>query len=134
MGLNADIVDKDIKRIGDQWIKLVPMSTILKWADKDVKKNWRVTSAARLIHICRTGYDCKIDIPKGERYPSVPVGKIPIRMTTKVPGQPNKSENLYHVGQVVSRLAQASSLIKGQQERLREAFDLVDKLKVELDR
>ena len=125
---HAPIVTKDIKRVNDQWLKRVSQDTISTWANNDVQKSWGIKSAARLIHICKTGRDCEIDIRPGIPYPQVPASKLPVRPTNQVPGQPYKADNLYHVGQAVSWLAQSSSSVQGQENRLREAFGLIEKL------
>lgn len=79
----------------------VETETLKLWVNKDVTGEWNKLAACRFFHICDSGYDVDFADPfaKGE------ATEKPVKRTLRVPGSPEKAQNLYDVSQALSWVA-----------------------------
>ena len=103
-----EIVGEALEKVrGDQarmekWQEVdVETETLKLWVNKDVTGKWGKLAACRTFHICDSGYDVEFADPfaQGE------ATEKPIKRTQKVPGAPEKAQNLYDVSQALSWVA-----------------------------
>lgn len=86
----------------ERWRKTsVTPEKLATWVDKDLKEGWGFKAAARTYHIAQTGFDADVVGPYKGSAPST----IPMRPSQRVPGMPNRSENLFNVSQILAWLA-----------------------------
>ena len=74
---------------------------LVPWIENDLRKGWGYKAAARAYHIARTGRDAEIIGPYKDNTPV----SIPVRSSSRVPGAPTASRNLYDVSQILAWLA-----------------------------
>lgn len=74
---------------------------LIPWIEKDLRKEWGFKAAARVNHITRTGHDVEVIGPYKDNTPIT----IPVRKASRVPGAPEKLNNLYDLSQILAWIA-----------------------------
>ena len=98
------------------------------WIDKTVSPRWGKRLAARGYHIISTGHDGKIDLAetlKDERHLA---HKINVVSETRVPGQPEESENLLDVTNALSWISSHHPTMQTRQWLMKDVNALVTDL------
>jgi len=97
---------------------------IYSWVDGEVAARWGNYQAARVLHICLTGYDANV-LP-GQ--PRMKPWQYDMKALQRVPGAPNYSDNAYHICQALTWVAQQGRTIQGQWEKTKDVTRLMAKL------
>lgn len=113
------------RRNFEEWLR-IPVShrDIVGWIDKDVRKEWGYKAAARVYHICRTGYDAKVLGPYRGNSPT----SVPVKRTIRVPGAPPTLSNLFELSQVLSWIARTRTDVQEQLMWRESIRDLMEPL------
>lgn len=108
-----------------EWRKLdVNPKRLKKWINEELRKGWGFKAAARAYNISQTGYDADVLGPYKDNTPIT----IPKRQAARVPGAPQKSNNLYDVSQILAWLAKERRDVQEQLERREKIPDLLKPL------
>ena len=101
--LKAGIDESEKEKLNfEKWRKHeIKSEQITQWVEEDLRKGWGFKAAARTYHISRTGHDANILGPYKDNTPVT----IPVQKTTRVPGAPQVSKNLYDLSQILAWLA-----------------------------
>jgi hypothetical protein len=121
-GLQSIKIERDL--YGRWQTSPVQVQRIRHWVDHDLKDTWGVKLAARTYHIARTGYDADFVNAFESGLPS----EKTMKPTCRVPGSPDKADDVFAVSQILSWLAKERNDIQEQVERMRDIPLLVDKL------
>jgi hypothetical protein len=97
----------------ENWRKReVQYNQFTSWINGKLRKEWGFKAAARTWHIARTGHDADVIGPYKDNTPI----SIPMRQTTRIPGAPPGSRNLYDVSQILAWLAKERRDVQEQLE------------------
>jgi hypothetical protein len=102
----------------------VTLDEIDVWADTVVSARWGAWAAARTCHIALTGYDGVIADPFDKALPHERV----VTSDTEVPGSCAPVENIFHLSQVLSWIANHRNTMEDRLSKNREIYDLVGPL------
>lgn len=98
-------------------------SDLVDWIVREVAEKWGVQSAARILHICRTGYDGRVERgPAGER---LSPDELSVRSETRVPGAPAVARSIYDVYQALTWVAGRRANIEDQESWGNAAIALI---------
>jgi len=78
---------------------------LIEWADGHLSKMWGPITAARVLHIWKTGLEARPNPP----FVKCPASRRTLEATTPVPGAPAKSKSLYDLLQILSWIASRRS-------------------------
>lgn len=78
----------------------VSMDEVARWVDEVVSRRWRVTAAARVYHICRSGRDIRL-----VQFESGSATERPVRLLGPVTGSPAPARTMHDVSQALSYVA-----------------------------
>ena len=112
------------KQVLEGW-KSQPIDPVLlaAWADTDVKEQWGLKAAVRILGIAETGHDVEI---AGDA--KLPPSQIRRRQLAAVPGMDGRANNIFAVSQALSWLAgQRSDPAEDLEWRI-DVSGLIDKL------
>lgn len=116
---------KEEKALFTAWIKKpVASPSLTKWVDTAVREKWGPLAGARVLHICRTGFDGKFANP-GEK---APPSRKQMKQTVGVPGAPSCAENAYFVCQALAWVARTRKDIQDQLDGMRDLPNLMQAL------
>jgi hypothetical protein len=76
----------------------VETETLKSWVNRDVTGKWGKLAACRTFHICDSGYDVEFADPFAQGTAT----EKPVKKTLRVPGSPEKAQNLYDASQALS--------------------------------
>ena len=96
------------------------------WAEDEVRPRWGHTAAARALHICRTGYDGRVEIKRAEAVG--PVGELQVSSDIKVPGSGAPVANVYHAYQALTWISERRRRIEDQDGWGAQALDMTKHL------
>lgn len=82
----------------------VTEKALTTWIDLDVRRDWGLHAAARVLSICRTGYDGRIG--KAPKEKNAPVTAITVSQDVRVPGAYAPVKNVYHAYQALIWVAE----------------------------
>jgi len=105
--------------------KKVNKEDLISWVNNDVAQRWGNHQAARVLHICRTGFDAVVLQGNVRMQPD----QYPMKKLQQVPGAPKDADNAYHICQALTWVAQQSRTIQGQWEKTKDVTRLLAKLK-----
>lgn len=94
-------VDKDQQRLVTWEGSPVATANVITWVNTTLAREWGKKAACRVFHICTTGWDVEYDDPFAKGAPTTK----PVRQTQRVPGAPERAQNLYDVSQTLSWVA-----------------------------
>ena len=119
--------DKDHRLALQDW--KVTSDQVTHWVDGDLSGSWGKKAAARVLHICQTGYDAEFADPfaKGE------ASCKPMTQTHKVAGSPTVASTVFDVMQAMSHVAATRRDATEQQKMLRGLDALLASLKISGD-
>jgi len=97
---------------------------LTSWADADVKEQWGVKAAVRVLGIARTGHDVAVtgDMKR-------PPSEIPTKQLGEVPGIHGPVKNIFEISQVLSWLAGQRAETAEDLEWRSSVPELIDKLR-----
>lgn len=96
------------------------------WAEAEVRARWGHNAAARVLHICRTGYDGKVEIKRCEH--EGPVAALQVSSDIKVPGSGAPVANVYHAYQALTWISERRRRIEDQDGWGAQALDMTKQL------
>ena len=96
------------------------------WAEAEVRSRWGHTAAARVLNICRTGYDGRVEIKRGEG--EGPVAALQVSSDIKVPGSGAPVANVYHAYQALTWISERRRRIEDQDGWGAQALDMTRQL------
>ena len=99
---------------------------MVKWVDKVVAPKWTSGAAARVHHICRTGFDGK---PVQPRTKGIAPHCWPVSSDEAVPGAPSSAKSLYDVAQALSWVAGHKQAVEDQIKWKDQIHQLIAELK-----
>ena len=97
---SLDAAQADRRRLEDWQEAPVDIENLAPWIDGPVTKRWGKRAAARVLHICRLGYDVAID-----NFAPGPASEKPVRLRGRVAGSPSQARSKYDVAQALSYVA-----------------------------
>jgi len=102
----------------------ITIDEIENWADDVLSKKWGKRAAARICHIARVGYDGRVGrAPKG-----IPTHEYFVSSDVEVPGSCAPIDNLYHLSQALSWVANKRSSIEDSDSFLQNIPSLLTPL------
>jgi len=116
--------DAYFELIQESMKKRTDVRRIAVWVDKVVAEHWTREAAARVYHICSTGFDGAVAPAKGRTPPhehAVSSDKI-------VPGACAPVRTVYHAAQALSWVASHRSTVEDQVTWIRKANQLIEQL------
>ena len=120
---NGDAYFKDIK----DWVRHhITGDRLVKWVDEVVAPKWTRRAAARVHHICRTGFDGK---PVPPRSKGIAPHSWPVSSDKAVPGAPIPAKSLYDVAQALSWVAGHNPTVEDQIRWTDQIHQLITELK-----
>ena len=126
-------LEKSLARLPEQEADLqkllghtVSDKELTRWVDGEVTKCWGLHKAARVLHICRTGYDAKVDVQPGAR--NQRASTYEMLCGQQVPGAPDKANNAYQVCQALTWLVRNNSSIGSEWQMTKDVSRLMAKL------
>lgn len=101
IGEAMELVENDVERLKNWETKRFNDERLKNWVNNPLSKKWGKKASCRVFHICSTGYDVEIIDPfaPGE------ATEKPVKKIKRVPGSPEKANNLYDVSQAMSWVA-----------------------------
>ncbi len=113
------------KKNFENWRKReVQYNQFTSWINGKLRKEWGFKAAARTWNIARTGHDADVIGPYKDNTPI----SIPMRQTTRIPGAPPGSRNLYDVSQILAWLAKERRDLQEQLEWREQIPELIKPL------
>jgi len=100
----------------------VSIPKIYKWAEKELRPKWGVEAAARVCHICETGYDGLVQ-HVGRR--KLEAHEYAVSSDKQVPGLTPPINNCYHLAQVLSWMAGRQQDVGFMDKRTRDIARLI---------
>jgi hypothetical protein len=94
------------------------------FADGPLAKGWGIKAAARAWHIAMTGFDAKFSDPFEKALPHMKT----MEPGARVPGNPNRATNAYHVAQTLAGLAKDPRDAADRLQRMAEIPGLMAEL------
>ena len=113
------------KKLSAMLDKDVSLEELFTWVENDVAALWNNYQAARVLHICLTGYDA-VARP-GQ--PRMKPWQYDMNKLKRVPGAPDIAGNAYHICQALTWVAQQSRTVQGQWEKTKDVARLMAKFK-----
>lgn len=98
---SLDSVQEDKRQLVEWENVKVTLAQLEHWIDNLLPKHWGKKASCRVYHICISGYDVKYEDPFET---SAPTTKSVMQLD-RVPGSPERVENLYDVTQALSWVA-----------------------------
>jgi hypothetical protein len=96
----------------ERWRKVpITFDKLVPWIDKDLKAGWGFKAAARAYHIACFGSDAEVVGPYKGNEPTT----IPMESVKRVPGTPERCDNLFDLSQILVWLAKER---RDEQEQL----------------
>jgi hypothetical protein len=103
-----EIVGKAMKAVNNDVLRLkkweeieFPASSFANWINGPLAEHWGKKAACRVYHICMSGYDVEFENPFA---PGEATDK-PVKKSKRIPGSPERAQNLYDLSQVLSWVA-----------------------------
>lgn len=104
----------------------VAEDNVRRWVDGPLASSWGKKAAARVLHICRTGFDAELDDP----FAPGDASDKPMRSTELVAGSPSVAATVFDVMQAMSHVAATRTDAIEQQRMLRGLDALLGNLKI----
>lgn len=102
----------------------IEIDDLYSWVNNEVAALWSNYQAARVLHICLTGFDA-VALP-GQ--PKMKPWQYEMKILKRVPGAPDCADNVYHICQALTWVAQQGRTIHGQWEKTKDVTRLIAKL------
>lgn len=107
------------------WVQTpVSHEQLTSWVDGPLRKKWGILAAARTYLICQSGCDGQFANPFERASPH----RKQMKVTTQVPGAPQKATNAYSVCQALAWVAKERRDLQEQVDGMREIPGLMSKL------
>ncbi|MDD4335621.1 MAG: DUF932 domain-containing protein [Desulfotomaculaceae bacterium] len=105
--------------------KKISQDQLFAWVDNEVVALWGGYQAARVLHICLTGFDAVVRPGQSRMKPWL----YDMKKLGQVPGAPGYAGNAYHICMALTWVVQQGRTIQGQWEKTRDVARLMANLK-----
>lgn len=122
MGINKSGVEK--RNFGEWRKKEITLNQLIPWVEKDLREEWGLKAATRAFHIARCGSDVDLTGSFKDCSPTT----IAVKETKRVPGAPDRCQNLFDVSQILAWLAQDRRDLQEQLEWREQIPGLMESL------
>jgi hypothetical protein len=116
-----ELFDREGGKLAGMLNQQVSEDDLYSWVDTEVTAAWGSYQAARVLHICCTGFDAFVRPGQHRMKP----WQYEMKVLQHVPGAPEYAGNAYHICQALTWVAQQSRTVQGEWEKTRDVSRLM---------
>ena len=119
-----ELFDREGDKLAGMLEQQVSVDDLYSWVNTEVTAAWGSYQAARVLHICLTGFDAFVRPGQHRMKP----WQYEMKVLQVVPGAPEYAGNAYHICQALTWVAQQSRTVQGEWDKTKNVSQLMAKL------